>query len=205
MKTPAGFEHERQLWEKGIQSIVGIDEVGRGAWAGPVVAGAVIFPLNFNPTFLLFDSKLLIAKEREELDKKIRDVAQVGIGLVGVPIINKIGIGKATHMAFRQAVRNLPLRPDHFLIDAFYIRHLKKQYQSPLKGGDRICASIAAASIVAKVFRDGIMIELDKKFPDYGFGQHKGYGTKKHQEALKVFSFSPIHRLSFDIKRFAIS
>lgn len=199
MKSSANFEFEKPLWNRGLKLVAGIDEVGRGAWAGPVVAGAVVFPVNYSPDFPLYDSKLLSPKRREELSLKIGSIAQIGIGVVGVEIINRIGIGKATQVAFQKAAKNLPLFPQHFLIDAFYIKNWPKENQNPIKKGDVFCASIAAASIVAKVFRDQLMRNLGKKYPQYEFASHKGYGTSNHQKAIREFSFSPVHRTSFDL------
>lgn len=199
MKTEANFDHEVKIWASGIKLIAGIDEVGRGSWAGPVVAAAVVFPQNYNPNFDIFDSKLLLPKYREIIAGKIKRVAKIGLGEIGVGVINKIGIGKASQKAFRAALMNLPLVPQFYLIDAFYIQYWARENQLPIKKGDFICASIAAASIVAKVYRDNLMKGLDKKYPGYGFATHKGYGTKTHQLALKNHSFSPIHRKSFNL------
>ncbi len=199
MKSPASFDHENLLWKQGLEVVAGIDEVGRGAWAGPVVAGAVVFPKTSKIDFDLYDSKLLSPKEREKLSEKIYSTAYVGIGAVGVPTINHVGIGKATQKAFKKAVKNLPLQPEYFLIDAFYIRNWPKKNQNPIKKGDLYCASIAAASVVAKVFRDQLMRDLHLRYPRYGFASHKGYGTAGHQQAIKEFSFSPSHRKSFDL------
>jgi len=200
MKIAANFENESRLWEAGRRLIAGIDEVGRGSWAGPVVAAAVVFPPFFKAPFDLFDSKLLLPKQREELSEKIKKVAFVGIGVVGVPTINKIGIGQATQKAFRVAVRALDCESEYYLIDAFYIRYWLRDNQLPIKKGDRTCASIAAASIVAKVYRDNLMRGLASKYPKYGFDTHKGYGTAIHQEAIRKYKLSGIHRKSFNLK-----
>lgn len=199
MVSAANFEQESRLWKNGLNQIAGIDEVGRGAWAGPVVAGAVVFPQRYNPDYELFDSKLLSAQKREELAEKIYSVAKVGIGIIGVPTINKIGIGKATQKAFRASIRSLDVVCDYFLIDAFYIQYWSRRNQLPIKKGDRICASIAAASIVAKVYRDNLMKNLSLKYPRYGFAKHKGYGTPAHQNAIREFKLSRIHRKSFNL------
>ncbi|MDP2720694.1 MAG: ribonuclease HII [bacterium] len=199
MKFPATFDLEKQLWEKGLNLIAGIDEVGRGAWAGPVVAAAVVFPQFFAPSFRLYDSKLLGAKEREDLATKIWQSAFVGIGIIGVPTINKSGIGKATQKAFRQAAFSLQVSPEHYLIDAFYISYWNRAIQTPIKSGDKICASIAAASVVAKVYRDDLMRGLAQKYPAYGLHFHKGYGTKAHQRAIARHKLSRIHRRSFNL------
>jgi ribonuclease HII len=199
MKEAANFEYEKALWGRGVQFIAGIDEVGRGAWAGPVVAAAVVFPPFFNPSFTLFDSKILSPKQREKLAEEIKAVATIGIGVVGLPTINKMGIGKATQKAFRRSIHFLSCDCQHYLIDAFYIRYWPRENQLPIKKGDRICASIAAASIVAKVYRDNLMRRLAEKYPRYGFDAHKGYGTPFHQEQIRKYKLSGIHRKSFNL------
>ena len=199
MKIPASFDLETIFWKQGANLIAGMDEVGRGSWAGPVVAAAVIFPAFFNPSYNLYDSKLISPRERERLSTKILAEAVVGIGVVGVSVINKIGIGKSADMAFCKAVKKLEKDCDRLLIDAFYIDGLNKNNQVALKNGDKLCASIAAASIVAKVYRDALMRKLSKKYPAYGFDSHKGYGTKKHQSALHEYQLSKVHRTSFKL------
>lgn len=203
MPEAAAWQHERELWKKGYKFVAGLDEVGRGAWAGPVVSAAVVFPVNFDFPLTLFDSKLINAQKREKLAEKVHEYAQfIAVGVVDVPIINNIGIASATQKSFLLSLKNLKQNPDYFLIDAFYIKNLAKKKQRPIIHGDRICASIAAASIVAKVYRDHLLIDLDKEFPGYGFRENKGYGTEFHQQALKRLSFSPIHRLSFNLSKY---
>lgn len=199
----ASLDLETKLWSKGYRLVCGVDEVGRGCFAGPVVVGAVIFsPDSFIPDGLA-DSKLLTARERQLLDAQIRKQAVTfAIGEVGVPIINKVGIGQATQMAFRQAIKHLLKSPDFILIDAFYISHLNRKRQQAVKNGDKICSSIAAASIVAKVYRDQLMRKLHTKYPQYHFDQHKGYGTKLHQSAIKQYGLSKEHRMSFNLSKF---
>ncbi|OGY20968.1 MAG: ribonuclease HII [Candidatus Woykebacteria bacterium GWB1_45_5] len=199
MKAAANFRYEKDLWSKGVRFIAGIDEVGRGAWAGPVVASAVVFQPFFKPPFEVFDSKLLQPRQREALAKEIKRIAFFGVGVVGVPTINKVGIGKATQKAFRKAVRALTCDCEYYLIDAFYIRYWTRENQLPIKKGDRTCASIAAASIVAKVYRDNLMRGLAEKYPQYGFDIHKGYGTAFHQEQIRKYKLSGSHRKSFDL------
>lgn len=199
----ADFTFESQLWNTGKNLICGIDEVGRGCFAGPVVVGAVIFPKDSFVIEGIADSKLLSASKREQLAVRIKNEALCwAVAEVGVPIINKLGIGKATQVAFRKVVTLLTSRPDFILIDAFYINHFDKKIQKPIVHGDALCASIAAASIVAKVYRDNLMRGLDKKYPQYGFLNHKGYGTKAHRDAIKEFGLSKIHRKSFDLAKF---
>ena len=199
-ETPT-LEIEKSFWEKDFEFVAGLDEVGRGAWAGPVVAAAVILPCNFQIPEGLADSKLLKHRERKKLAKIIYATALAySVSQVNLPVINKKGIGEATQKAFRLAIRNLKVRPQYSLIDAFYIKHFNRKVQKPIKNGDKICASISAASIVAKVYRDELMKKLHFKYPQYGFGKHKGYGTRAHQEAIAKYGFCPLHRKSFNLQ-----
>ncbi len=194
---------ESELWSEGYELVCGIDEVGRGCFAGPVVAAAVIFPKDCNLIDGLADSKLLKPRQRESLAKQIKELARYySIAEVAVSRINKFGIGVATQMAFRKAVSSLIKKPDFVLIDAFYIKHLDRKKQKAIKSGDKICASISAASILAKVYRDKLMKALHKKYPQYGLAKHKGYGTKFHQESIRKFGLSKIHRTSFNLSQF---
>lgn len=200
------FKEEKALWKKGYKRIVGIDEVGRGAFAGPVVAGAVVFPRNFQSLNGITDSKLLKPRRREFLSQIIKKEAQCfSIAEVPVRTINKYGVGKATQMAFRKAIKHLRIKPDYLLIDAFYVRNMNRKNQKPIKKGDQKSISIAAASIIAKVYRDKIMKKLNKRYPQYKFARNKGYGTREHQSALKKFGLSKIHRRSFNLSRFLCS
>ena len=194
---------ETKLWESGYNNICGLDEVGRGSFAGPVCVGAVIFSKkNILPEGIA-DSKLLKPRIREHLANEIKKcAASWAVAEVSVATINKVGIGKATQMAFRKAIKLLEKKPDFVLIDAFYVKHLNRKKQRAVKDGDEICVSISAASIIAKVYRDKFMKKISKKYPQYGFGKHKGYGTKKHQEAIRKFGLSKIHRKSFDLQKF---
>lgn len=192
-----------KLYEKKYEDytyICGIDEVGRGPLAGPVVAGAVILPKDCDILYLN-DSKKLSEKKREELYDEIMEKAvAVGIGMVGPKIIDEINILQATYEAMRIAVKNLSVSPDILLNDAVTIPELTMK-QVPIIKGDAKSISIAAASIVAKVTRDRLMIEYDNFMPNYFFAENKGYGTTAHIEALKTFGPSPIHRTTF-IKNF---
>ena len=180
------LDFETKLWNSGYRYIAGLDEVGRGCFAGPVCVGAVIFPKDCVIPDGVADSKLLSPKQRENLEPGIKNQALAwSVAEISVSIINKVGIGKATQMAFRKALRLLSAQADFILIDAFYINHLNRKRQNAVKEGDSICASIAAASIIAKVYRDKLMKKLHKKYPEYGFAKHKGYGTKEHQQAIK--------------------
>ncbi|MDP2671526.1 MAG: ribonuclease HII [bacterium] len=203
MPGAANWQHEQSLWEKGFEFVAGVDEVGRGAWAGPVVSAAVVFPKFCQFPRELFDSKIINSKLREELAKEIyASAAATAIGVVEVDYINRFGIGKAAQKSFRLSVQSLKVVPDFFLVDAFYIKRIRKEKQLPIIHGDRLSASIAAASIIAKVYRDRLLRKLHRSFPDYGFGKNKGYGTKFHQEALQKHSLSSVHRLSFDLRAY---
>lgn len=197
----ADFSFEKKLWDQSYNLIAGLDEVGRGSWAGPVVAAAVIFPPWIKLDFALADSKLLTPKKREELSELIKESAQsYSIAEVGLGEINKEGIGKASQRAFRQALRKLPTDPDFLLMDAFFLKYVRRSMQLPIIKGDQKSASIAAASILAKVYRDQLMVRAAVEFPHYGFDQHKGYGTRFHQEAITSLGFSTIHRTGFNLK-----
>lgn len=180
--------------------ICGIDEVGRGPLAGPVVAGAVILPKD-EPILYLNDSKKLSEKKREQLYDEIMEKAvAVGIGMVSPARIDEINILQATYEAMREAISKLAVKPDLLLNDAVTIPKVEIR-QIPIIKGDAKSVSIAAASIVAKVTRDRLMAEYDGVIPGYDFAKNKGYGTKAHIEALKSQGASPIHRRTF-IKNF---
>lgn len=188
------FSYERE--HSDLSFICGIDEVGRGPLAGPVVAAAVILPKDCDILYLN-DSKKLSAKKREELDREIRDKAlAIGIGYADHDRIDMINILNATYEAMRDAINNLSKKPDILLNDAVTIPGVSIP-QVPIIKGDAKSASIAAASIIAKVNRDHYMEELDSVYPEYGFSSNKGYGSKDHIEALKKYGPSPIHRKSF--------
>lgn len=192
------LDFENKFWQKGCQFVVGLDEVGRGAFAGPVVAGAVIFPKDVKLPDDLNDSKLLKPNIRKKIADQIKKFALFwAVAEIEVSKINKLGIGKATFMAFRKAVKQLKVAPDSYLVDAFYIPGLSVKKQLAIIGGDKVCASIAAASIVAKVHRDNLMKKLHYQYPVYGFGKHKGYGTKYHQLAIAKYGQTPLHRRAF--------
>jgi ribonuclease HII len=196
----ADLSIEKGLWEQGYHNVAGVDEVGRGSWAGPVVAAAVLFPKNFTPTFQLADSKLLLAKKRLELAEKIKLSALCyAIAQVDLPHINRYGIGRSSQKAFRKAVAKLSPAPEFHLIDAFYIKYLPKGNQLPIIKGDQKSFTIAAASIIAKVYRDQLMEKLSNDYPGYGFEKHRGYGTKAHQDAIRNYGFCSLHRKSFDL------
>ncbi len=196
---------EQKLWNTGYSRICGLDEVGRGSFAGPVVVGAVVFLKDSLLPDGIADSKLLNPLRRQKLAEEIKKCAlNWSIAEIGVAVINKVGIGRATQMAFRRAIKLLDKSPDFVLIDAFYIKHFNRKNQQAVKDGDTKCISIAAASIIAKVYRDKLMRRLHQKYPKYGFAKHKGYGTKKHQEAIRINGLSKIHRKSFDLGKYIL-
>lgn len=197
-RTEAMKEYEHKYEHLGY--ICGIDEVGRGPLAGPVVAGAVILPQDCSILYLN-DSKQLSAKKRDELYDVIMDNAiAVGIGMASPKRIDEINILQATYEAMREAISKLSVVPQILLNDAVTIPQVTIP-QVPIIKGDAKSVSIAAASIVAKVTRDRMMVEYDKVMPEYGFASNKGYGAAAHIEALKKYGPSPIHRASF-IKNF---
>ena len=196
---PPGFELENALWEQGTTYVAGVDEVGRGPLAGPVVAGAVIFPQDIDESSLIGirDSKELTASVRERLDVWIHEVAlAVGIGRASVQEVDLVGIVGATRRAMSRAIGKLQPRPQALLIDALSLPGIDLPQQCPVKG-DRVSLSIAAASIVAKVARDKLMREADRRYPGYGFSRNKGYGTREHMGALELQGSCIIHRVSF--------
>jgi len=194
---PPDRKYEKYFQKQGFELIAGVDEVGVGPLAGPVLAAAVILPSDQRIKGLN-DSKKLSARQRAGLFTLILKQARgIGVGIVDHRLIDRINILKASHLAMRLAVEALKPAPDLLLIDGKY--PLKKNLpQLALRGGDGRCSSIAAASIVAKVLRDRIMGEFDKHFPRYGFGQHKGYGTPAHLKRILKYGPCPIHRRSYN-------
>lgn len=186
---------EEELKSKGRLAIAGIDEVGRGPLAGPVVAAAVILPTEI-PFLPVNDSKQLSAKKREQLYDQIMAIADVGIGLVSPETIDAVNIYEGTKLAMMQAIANLQQEPDSLLIDAMKLP-LPVEQQSIIKG-DAKSVSIAAASIVAKVYRDRLMTEYALQYPHYGFEKNSGYGTQLHLAGLDSHGITPIHRKTFD-------
>ncbi|MBU1863501.1 MAG: ribonuclease HII [Candidatus Omnitrophica bacterium] len=189
------YHQEKKLSAEGRMHIAGIDEAGRGPLAGPVVAAAVILPKNHTIEGIN-DSKKLTAKKREKLYHEILAYAQVGVGIVNEKIIDAINIYEATRLAMKHAVLDLAQRPEYLLIDGTMTIELPIQSMSIING-DAQCASIAAASIIAKVTRDELMCKLHIRYPQYAFNKHKGYPTKEHVALLSSFGVSPVHRLSF--------
>jgi ribonuclease HII len=192
---------ERELHAQGYLHVAGIDEVGRGPLAGPVVAAAVVFPLELTlqqpELAIIRDSKALTARQRERGDVIVRQAALgIGIGEVPAEEIDRIGIAPATRRAMTLALEALPQPPDHLLIDALQLSWRNKPCTAIIKG-DMLCTAIAAASIIAKVYRDALMVEMDALYPGYGFAGHKGYGSSGHLQALQELGPTPIHRYSF--------
>ena len=186
--------YEKKYGEYGY--VCGVDEVGRGPLAGPVVAGAVILPKDCKILYIN-DSKKLTAKKREELFDIIQEKAvAIGIGLVPQDRIDEINILQATYEAMRMAIANLQVKPGILLNDAVTIPEVDIP-QVPIIKGDAKSISIGAASIMAKVYRDRMMVEYDKMYPGYGFASNKGYGSKEHMDAIKKMGPTPIHRRSF--------
>ena len=193
------FVEERILEAQGYRYIAGIDEVGRGALAGPVAAAAVILPLRIKAGWLKLvrDSKQLSPEKREVLSLHIHRAAiSIGIGMVSSEVIDKRGIVKATHLAMRLAIKQLSPTAETLLIDYLHLPGVKLP-QKGVTDGDSLCISIACASIVAKVARDHLMVEMDKTYCGYGLAQHKGYGTEEHLACLQRLGPCPIHRQSF--------
>ena len=190
------LRYERRLWKDGIDAVAGVDEAGVGPMAGPVVAAAVVFSPE---TFIkgVHDSKQLTHEQREELFIPIRERAiAVGIGTASVLEIDRLNIYWATMQASKRALAALGLSPRHVLVDGRLIPGLELP-QTRIVGGDRKSFCIAAASIIAKVTRDRMMVAYDEQYPGYGFAQHKGYCTNDHMEQLRELGPSPIHRRSF--------
>lgn len=205
------FKEEEKLWRKGYKVVIGVDEVGRGAFAGPLVAGAVAFFAlgsirNFSSDILnlgINDSKLLRPNQRKILAKVIKKYCLAyGIGKVGVATINRIGIVKATAIAMRKAVASIKNKSAKcfVLVDAFHIKYLwgiGLKNQKAIIKGDQKSISIAAASIIAKVYRDSLMQELTKRYRRYHWGRNKGYGTRQHQKEILENGITTLHRKQF--------
>ena len=194
-ETIDNYKYEKELNSKGITLIAGVDEVGRGPLIGPVVAAAVILPKNFKLEGLT-DSKKLSEKKREKFFEIIKKEAiSIGIGVISEKRIDEINIYEATKEAMYEAINNLNPKPEHILIDAMKL-DLDVPSTSIIKG-DLLSISISAASVIAKVTRDHMLYDLDKEYPMYDLKNNKGYGTKKHIEAIKQYGITKYHRLSY--------
>ncbi|MGI6712596.1 MAG: ribonuclease HII [Bacillota bacterium] len=190
------YSFERELYRKGIQAVAGIDEAGRGPLAGPVVAGTVILPPE---CFIsgINDSKQLSSNKRYLLEKEIKEKSLCwAVGAVGSHDIDKINIYRATCLAMIRALKKMPLKPQHLLIDAIMLKDVDIPQTTIIKG-DKKSASIAAASILAKCHRDRLMEFYDTRFPQYGFARHKGYPTREHIDVIKKYGETSIHRHTF--------
>ncbi len=201
MKGQADLRYEYRLWARGFHAVAGLDEAGRGAWAGPVVAGAVILPVGrFDLARALGgvnDSKQLTPQQREALVARILRVAvAAAVGQANHAEIDTMGIVPATRLAMIRALKALPTPPDALLTDAMSLPEVSLPVRKLVRGDQRVL-SVAAASILAKVARDRFMEALDALYPEYGFGEHKGYGTALHHDLLRTFGVSPIHRRTF--------
>lgn len=226
-KIIANFSEEQKLWRSGYKFVIGIDEVGRGSFAGPVVAAGIVFLEKGDEISSLGinDSKLLKPRERESLEKEIKSRTSLyAISSVDVSTINRIGIGRATTMAFRKAIRlllncsiakivknnNGTMKQSNncfVLIDGFHVKYLKGiglKNQKAIIKGDQKSISIAAASILAKVYRDRLMKKLHRKYPMYRFSKNKGYGTLEHREAIGQYGLCSQHRTSFRLQKFLL-
>jgi ribonuclease HII len=190
------YQHDESFRKKGFLRTAGIDEAGRGPLAGPVVAAAVILKEGVRIAGLR-DSKKVPEKEREPLFSEVRNAAlDIGIGIVGPEDIDRLNILRATRFAMKLAVENLSSPPDFLIIDAVSLPLVSIEQIHPIKG-ENVSASVAAASIIAKVTRDRIMTECNTQYPQYHFDRHKGYSTKEHMELIQLYGPCPIHRKSF--------
>ena len=193
---PMLWRYERMAFAMGYQVVAGVDEVGMGPLAGPVVGGAAVLPIGVRIPGL-DDSKLLTFDERERLDGLIRKKAiAVSVCAVDHAQVDSLGLTRARHLATAGAVAGLEVRAEYLLVDAWDVPEAPLPQMAVVRG-DRTCASIMAASIVAKVARDRAMIEYDRMYPGYGFSGHKGYATRAHREAIRRLGPSPIHRTTW--------
>ncbi len=187
---------EKELYKEGYTLIAGVDEAGRGPLVGPVVAGAVILPVNYSCPGLN-DSKQISEKKREKLyDIIMQDAIAVGVGVVDAKTIDEINILEASRLAMKLAIEDLKVKPEYVLSDAMKLTNIDIPYKDIIHG-DALSLSIAAGSIIAKVTRDRMLLELDKKYPQYGFAKHKGYPTKAHLEAIQKYGLFEEYRFSY--------
>ena len=200
----SNLDFEKELWDSNYKYICGIDEVGRGCLAGPVYSGATILKntdeLNTDIFSEINDSKKISENKREKLYDYIKKIAYISVGICSVEEIDEIGIQNAVKLSMVRAINNLEIKPEYLLIDSMVL-DIDIPQKSIIKG-DQKSKSISAASIVAKVERDNLMkLEYAKNFPDYNFEKNKGYGTKKHIEAINEFGITNIHRKSYKLKK----
>jgi ribonuclease HII len=198
-RLPDLLAYEQAFWSRGVHIVAGIDEVGRGPLAGPVVAAAVVMPPNCSICGA-DDSKRLTRKQRDSLDAEIRRAAlAVGIGAASAREIDQLNIRRATALAMQRAIGRLGVTPDHLLVDGLPVPELGLEGQTAVVEGDHKVHSIACASIVAKVCRDHLMRRLAQRYPQYGWERNKGYGTAEHRDAMREFGMTPHHRRSFHL------
>lgn len=190
------WQIEQELWQRGITRIAGVDEAGRGPWAGPVVAAAVIIPVGLCFTCLINDSKKLSPRQRELACAEIEQTCQSAYAVISHDEIDRINILQASLLAMAQALHRLSPPAEHVLVDGQHIPDIRIP-ATAIIDGDAKSMSIACASIIAKVMRDRLMVDYDRQFPLYGFARHKGYGTQAHHEALRAHGPCAIHRRSF--------
>lgn len=197
MKITPNMKRERELWRAG-RTVAGIDEAGRGAWAGPVVVAAVILPKNHRQVDGITDSKLMTPAKRSEYYEIITDFAtDFGVGIIDHETIDRVGILEATKLGAKEAVAMMKTASDYLLVDALDLtKHIECEQESVIKGDQKIY-SISCASVIAKVTRDNLMSSLGGEYAKYAFEKHKGYGTKLHQEMLAVHGVSHVHRRSY--------
>ena len=192
----ASMEYENKFYKEGHKVIVGMDEAGRGPLAGPLVIACVVLPKNYDNKEIN-DSKKLSEKKREKLYEEIKKEAlYIGVKIIDEKTIDALNIYKATKQGMEDLIKEMEIKPDVVLVDAMKIE-LKDMVVLPLIHGDALSTSIAAASIIAKVTRDHMMYEIDKEYPCYDFKNNKGYGTKKHMEAIEQFGICKYHRLTY--------
>ena len=192
-----GFDFEEQARSEGFLFVAGVDEVGRGCIAGPVVAAACILDVTKPVPKDLNDSKKLTEKQRDDIAEELRSTAiSFAVGEVDPEVIDRINILEATKLAMVRAIEDLNPNADYLLIDALRLKHVELPQKAIIKG-DSIAFSIAAASVIAKTHRDALMKSYDTVYPQYGFGSHKGYGCKVHYEALREHGPCPLHRKTF--------
>ncbi len=189
------LKYEEELYQKGYTLIAGVDEAGRGPLVGPVVAAAVILPVNYKLEGLTDSKKLSEKKRNYYYNILIKEAISYGIGIVEAQIIDEINILEASRQAMYTAIKNLKVKPEYILTDAMKLPLWDNV--TDIIHGDALSLSIAAASVIAKVTRDSIMYELDKKYPEYGFKDHKGYPTKKHLENMKKYGILDNYRFSY--------
>jgi len=193
------IELEKSLWSRGYRNVFGIDEVGRGPLAGPIVAGCVVINSQKQVISGVRDSKMVSKIKREGLSKSImKSCTDFGVGVVEVKELDTIGVSKAVKLAMIRAIESVrSLEPDYLIVDGKNVLPIDKYLMDRITRGDMLHYSIAAASIIAKVYRDNLMVEYSKIFPEFGFEKHSGYGTKFHLDAIKRYGVCDIHRKSF--------